>query len=246
METKMQLARQIALITGAARGIGAECACELARQGAMAICTDILPLDTTIERMRAQGGNARGAICNIADEGQTTSLVETVIETHGRLDHLVHCAGIVIERPLIETTAEDFDRVIAVNLRGSFLIGRAALRVMKGGSATFIASDLAYLGRANHSAYVASKHGVLGLVRSWAHEFAPAIRVNAICPGPTNTEMTSSINLSAAAREKELSLPMRRFAEPSEIAAMAGFLASPMAGFITGQGIGVNGGSVMP
>ncbi|MGE4248888.1 MAG: SDR family NAD(P)-dependent oxidoreductase [Parvibaculaceae bacterium] len=242
----MQLAGQIALVTGAARGIGAECACELARHGAMVICSDILPLDNIVARIAAQGGNADCTSCNIADERQTISLIEAAMKTHGRIDHLVHCAGIVIEKPLLETTAADFDRVTSVNLRGSFLIGRAALRVMNRGSATFIASDLAYLGRANHSAYVASKHGVLGLVRSWAHEFAPAIRVNAICPGPTNTEMTSSANLSAEAREKELALPMRRFAEPSEIAAMAGFLASSSASFITGQGIGVNGGSVMP
>jgi 3-oxoacyl-[acyl-carrier protein] reductase len=242
----MQLAEQVGLVTGAARGIGAECAFELARQGALVICSDILPLESTVERIKAVGGMALGVACNIADEDDVASLTERVMTAYGRPDHLVHCAGIVVEKPLAETSVADFDRVISVNLRGTFLIGRSILPVMQSGSATFIASDLAYLGRANHSAYVASKHGVLGLVRSWAHEFAPAIRVNALCPGPTNTEMTTPANLSTEAREKELSLPMRRFAEPSEIAAMAAFLASPRASFITGQGLGVNGGSVMP
>ncbi len=242
----MHLKGKIALVTGAARGIGAECAFELARQGATTICSDILSLEATVEHILAQGGVAQGLICDLSKESETINLIETLGNTHGGLDHLVHCAGIFIEKPLLETTAADFDRIIGVNLRGTFLIGREALRIMKTGSATFVASDLAYMGRANHSAYAASKHAVMGLVRSWAHEFAPSIRVNALCPGPTNTEMTSPAHLSDEAREKELLLPLRRFAEPREIAAVAGFLASPLAGFITGQGIGVNGGSVMP
>lgn len=241
----MELNGKLVLVTGAARGIGAECAYEMARHGAVVVCVDIIGSDATVRRILEVGGKAFGVACDISDEARVLALFSAIAADYGRLDHLTHCAGIVRESSLLATSAEDFDYVIRVNLRGSFLVGREALRQMTAGSATFIASDLAYIGRADHSAYVASKHGVLGLVRSWAHEFAPRLRVNAICPGPTNTEMVSPENLSDKSRMKELELPMGRFAEPREIAEVAVFLASERASFITGQGIGVNGGSVM-
>lgn len=241
----MELNGKVVLVTGAARGIGAECAYEMARHGAEVMCADIVGSDATVGRIVESGGKASGVTCDISDEAQVFALFRAIAVDYGRLDHLTHCAGIVRESSLLATSAEDFDLVIRVNLRGSFLVGREALRRMTAGSATFVASDLAYVGRADHCAYVASKHGVMGLVRSWAHEFAPRLRVNAICPGPTNTEMVSAENLSDKSRAKELELPMGRFAEPREIAEVAVFLASERASFITGQGIGVNGGSVM-
>ena len=108
------------------------------------------------------------------------------------------------------------------------------------------ASDLSYLGRETFSPYVASKHGVLGLTRSWAREFAPRILVNALCPGPIDTEMLGAAEMSAEWRAREMDIPLGRFGRPEEIAAMAVFLAGPGGDFVTGQGIGVNGGSVMP
>ena len=127
-------------------------------------------------------------------------------QAFGGLDVLVHCAGIIHEAPLLDTPIADFDRVIAVNLRGSFLVGQAAIRLMEGTakapSVILIASDMAYYGRETFSPYVASKHGVLGLMRSWAKEFAPRILVNALCPGPIDTEMLGAANMSAGvARE---------------------------------------------
>jgi 3-oxoacyl-[acyl-carrier protein] reductase len=144
--------------------------------------------------------------------------------------------------------------VINVNLRGSFLIGREALRWMQASNpkpdtparAILIASDMSYYGREQFSAYVASKHGVLGLVRSWSKEFAPAILVNAICPGPIDTAMLDAAHMSPEWRAKELQIPLARFGEAHEIGALAAFLAGPGGRYFTGQGLGPNGGSVMP
>lgn len=166
----------------------------------------------------------------------------------GGLDVLVHCAGVIHEAPLLATDVAAFDRVIGVNLRGSFLVGKAAIALMRGrgGRVILTASDLAYSGRETFSPYVASKHGVLGLTRSWAKEFAPDILVNALCPGPIDTEMLGAAQMSDEWRARELDIPLARFGRPEEIAAMAVFLAGPGGSFVTGQGIGVNGGSVMP
>ncbi len=243
------LARRIALITGAARGIGRATAMALAAQGATVVAADIADTTNTAETIAEQGGQASALAVDVSDTGSVDALFHTIEERHGRLDILIQCAGIIHEKPLLETAVEDFDRVIAVNLRGAFLVGREAIRLMNRngeGRIILIASDLAYFGRETFSSYVASKHGVLGLARSWAIEFAPAILVNALCPGPVDTEMLGAGNMSSEWRERELDIPLHRFGEPEEIAAMAAFLAGPSAQFITGQGIGVNGGSVMP
>jgi 3-oxoacyl-[acyl-carrier protein] reductase len=109
-----------------------------------------------------------------------------------------------------------------------------------------MASDLSYIDRAEFSAYCSTKFGAMALTRSWALEFAPDILVNAICPGPIDTDMLSTENISPEWREKEKDVPLQRFGTPEEVAALAAFLEGPDAGYITGQGFGVNGGSVMP
>ena len=120
------------------------------------------------------------------------------------------------------------------------------MRKAGSGRAVLIASDMAYYGRETFSSYVASKHGVLGLVRSWAKEFAPDILVNAICPGPIDTDMLGAENMSPEWRTKELAIPMARFGQPEEVAQLALFLGGPGGSYITGQGLGINGGSIMP
>src|SRR5262249_20613443 len=158
------------------------------------------------------GVSAVAAPVDVADERSVASLFAAIAASHPRVDILVHCAGIVDERPLLDTTAAQFDQVVAVNLRGTFLVGREALRLMarQTGEARviLIASDLAYYGRTGFSAYVASKHGVLGLTRCWAHEFAPRIIVNAICPGPIDTPMLGDIGPDWI--EKERDIPLAR------------------------------------
>ena len=243
------LAGQVALVTGAYRGIGAAVARALAKAGASVLCADQADARGVASGIVDAGGSARAVRCDVADEQSVEDLFRAAQETSPRLDVVVNCAGIIHEKPLIETGVAEFDRVIAVNLRGTFLVGRAALRRMAErncGRLINIASDLAYSGRETFSPYVASKHAVLGLTRSWAKEFAPNILVNAICPGPIDTEMLGAASMSPEWRAKELDIPLKRFGQPEEVAAMALFLAGPGGSYITGQGIGVNGGSVMP
>ncbi|HTN97823.1 MAG TPA: SDR family oxidoreductase, partial [Nordella sp.] len=147
------------------------------------------------------------------------------------------------------TSVADFDRQIGVNLKGVFLVGREALRLMaaqgRGGRVINIASELAYLGRENCSLYCASKGGVLSLTRSWAREFAPRILVNTIAPGPTDTPMLGIDQTSAETLAKESMNPLGRLGRPEEIAAAALFLAGPGATFMTGQCVSPNGGAAM-
>jgi len=236
------------LITGAYRGIGAACAKSFAEHGARVACADIRMPKATETAIRDAGGKAFSLACDVADERSVLTMFEQIkARIHG-LDVLVHCAGVVFERPLLETPVEDFDRVIAVNLRGSFLVGREAIRMMQGigGRVILTAADLGYLGREACSPYVASKHGVLGLTRSWSKEFAPHVLVNALCPGSIYTEMFGDSRMAPEwRRARGLDIPAARLGQPEEVAQTALFLAGPGAGFITGQGIGVNGGSVM-
>ena len=246
----MPLAGKTALVTGAHRGIGAATALALAGAGADVACADLLDCADTAGRVAGLGRRSASLAVDVAEETSVVRLLGETARQLQRLDILVHCAGIIDERPLLETTAADFDRVIAVNLRGSFLVGREALRRMRvqggEGRVIMVASDLAYYGRETFSAYVASKHGVLGLVRSWAKEFAPDILVNAICPGPIDTAMLSAESMSPEWRERELQIPLHRFGAAEEIGALAVFLAGPGARYFTGQGLGPNGGSIMP
>ena len=234
------------LVTGAYRGIGAACARAFAAAGAHVACADIREPEETFAALDGAGHFA--LVSDVSDEASVAAMFAEVEGRFGGLDVLVHCAGVIHEAPLLETEAAAFDRVIAINLRGSFLAGKAAIAMMQGhgGRVILTASDLAYSGRETFSPYVASKHGVLGLMRSWAKEFAPDILVNALCPGPIDTEMLGAAQMSDEWRARELDIPLARFGRPEEIAAMAVFLAGPGGSFVTGQGIGVNGGSVMP
>ena len=240
------------LVTGAYRGIGAACALALAGTGARIALADIRKPDQTAEAAEKAGATeVLSLACDVSDEGAVAARGAAAKEKFGGLDVVVHCAGDIHEAPLLETPVADFDRVIAINLRGSFLVGKMAIGMMDGTAddparLVMIASDMAYYGRETFSPYVASKHGVLGLVRSWAKEFAPRVLVNAICPGPIDTEMLGAANMSAEWRARELAIPLARFGKPEEIGELALFLAGSGGRYFTGQGIGSNGGSVMP
>jgi 3-oxoacyl-[acyl-carrier protein] reductase len=201
-----------------------------------------------VAEVGAAGAQAFGLRADVAEEAQVLALFKAVSGRFDGLDVLVNNAGILLEKPLLETTAAEFDRLIGVNLRGAFLVGREALRIMVAqGEARVIniASELAYLGRENCSVYCASKGGILSMTRSWSREFAPDILVNAIAPGPTDTPMLGAEFTSPETLAKEAQNPLGRIGRPEEIASAAVFLAGPGATFMTGQCVSPNGGAVM-
>jgi 3-oxoacyl-[acyl-carrier protein] reductase len=240
-----------ALITGGASGIGRAIALAFAAEGARVAIADLAPqekIEGVVAEVGAAGAQAFGLRADVAEEAQVLALFKAVSGRFDGLDVLVNNAGILLEKPLLETTAAEFDRLIGVNLRGAFLVGREALRIMVAqGEARVIniASELAYLGRENCSVYCASKGGILSMTRSWSREFAPDILVNAIAPGPTDTPMLGAEFTSPETLAKEAQNPLGRIGRPEEIASAAVFLAGPGATFMTGQCVSPNGGAVM-
>jgi 3-oxoacyl-[acyl-carrier protein] reductase len=245
------LAGQSALVTGGASGIGRAIAIALAAEGAQVAIGDLADpakAAATVAAIEQAGGRAFALRTDVADEAQVLALFADAVPRLGGLDILVNCAGILFEKPLLETSVAEFDRLIAVNLRGTFLVGREALRLMareRRGRVINIASELAYLGCERMSVYCASKGAVVSLTRSWAREFAPDILVNAIAPGPTDTPMLTTDSMQAATVAGSGNVPLGRIGRPEEIAAAAVFLAAPANSYMTGQCISPNGGAVM-
>jgi len=244
-----QLDGRTALVTGGARGIGRAIAEALAAEGALLAVADVRDCAETVGAIVSAGGNALAFSCDVAREEQVEALFRDTVARMDRIDIVVSNAGIILEKPLLETSLADYERVMGINLRGCFLVGRAALRqmsVQKSGRLINIASDLGFGPRERFSVYSASKAGVLGFTRAWAREFGPHLLVNAIAPGPVDTDMLALDQMSPEWRAKEEQIPLGRVGRPAEIASVAVFLAGPGATFITGQAFGPNGGSVMP
>lgn len=244
------LTGKTAMVTGASRGIGKAIAFAMATEGATVALVARSSTEETRQLILDAGAKAFSYAADVADESQVETLFAEAIPALGGLDILVNNAGVILEKSLLETDTSDFDWVININLRGTFMVGREAIRRMVtengGGRVINVASDLAYVGREQFSAYCASKAAVIALTKSWAKEFAPRVLVNALCPGPVDTDMLAIDNMSPEWRKKEEDIPLQRVGQPEEIAGLAVFLAGPSATFITGQGFGVNGGSVMP
>jgi len=245
----MSLQGRRALVTGAATGIGRATALMLAQAGARVVVNHLRQAEAAqavVQAIEAAGGLATAIEADVS----LASDVERLVAQAGEVHILVNNAGIIQEKPFLDTTETDWDRMLGVDLKSVFLTSRAVLPGMVargGGVIVNLASDLGILGRENYAPYCAAKAGVIGLTRSLAREFAPqGIRVNAIAPGPVNTAMVSLDNMSAEWIEKELAIPQHRVADPEEIAATALFLASDLSRFYCGQVLGPNGGSVMP
>lgn len=243
-----ELVGKTALVTGAAQGIGAAIAQSLADAGAHVVISDQREPVETLTAITAAGGSARSVICDVSDAANVSVLFQRITDTEATLDFTINAAGILSEAKIIDMDVSDFDRIIAVNLRGSFLIAQGAARMMQPaghGRIILISSELAYLGRAEFSAYCASKAGVVGLTRSLARELAPDIQVNSVAPGPVDTPMLALENMSQDWIDKELDNPLGRVGKPSEISGLVRFLCGPDAGFFTGQTLSPNGGAVM-
>lgn len=242
------LAGKRALVTGGASGIGRAAALALAREGASVAIADRADAGAVVSEAIDSGGHAIDVRTDVSQEAEVLALFDAVRAEFGALDILVNNAGILLDKPLLDTTLDEFDRVISVNLRGAFLVGREALRMMAGersGRVINVASELAYLGRANCSVYCASKGGILSMTRAWAREFAPAILVNAVAPGPTDTPLLGPESMTPEMRALEADNPLQRIGTPEEIADVIVFLAGPGASFMTGQSVSPNGGAAM-
>jgi 3-oxoacyl-[acyl-carrier protein] reductase len=241
---------KIALVTGASKGIGQGIALAYAREGADVAGT-FYPSephpDEVQSAIETTGRRALFIPCEVADEAQVGAVVRQVIEAFSRIDVLVTNAGFAEETPVAEMTAVQFDRMLAVHLRGTFLCVRAVLPGMLGrGSGTIItmASQLAYIGAEGLAHYSAAKAGIVAFTKSLAREVCrQGVRVNGIAPGPIRT----GILPGNPARDAELAdrLPIGRFGEVEEIAPTAVFLASEDASYFVGQILGPNGGEVM-
>lgn len=245
----LSLQGKTALVTGAATGIGRAIAILFAQAGARVVVNHLGQTEAALAVVQAIQRDGGEAFAIDADVSRADA-VQRLMADAGEVHLLVNNAGIIQEKPFLDTTEADWDRMLGVDLKSVFLTSRAVLpgMVARGnGAIVNLASDLGILGREQYAPYCAAKAGVIGLTRSLAREFAPqGIRVNAIAPGPVNTAMVSLDHMSPEWIEKELAIPQHRVAEPEEIAATALFLASDLSRFYCGQVLGPNGGSVMP
>jgi 3-oxoacyl-[acyl-carrier protein] reductase len=241
------LGGQIAIVTGAARGLGQAISVGLAACGAKVACVDVNAesLAQTVDRIRADGGAAEPFACDVTDGERVGAVVDAVVKKWGGLQILVNNAGITRDNVLMRMKDDQFDSVIAVNLRGTFLFTRAASRpMMKGrrGRIINIASVSGMMGNPGQINYSASKAGVIGLTRTASRELAGRnITVNAVAPGFIATEMAAKLGDELLEDVKKRT-PLGRLGEPRDVADAVLFLASDAAGFITGHVLVVDGG----
>jgi len=239
------------LVTGAASGIGRACAIRLAQEGAAVVVADLDSAraggEETVQAIRDQGGDAAFVACDVSRAADCERVVAATVERYGRLDYAHNNAGIGVHRRLHETADDEFDRVIAVNLRGTFLGMKHQIRHMleAGGGAIVNTSSNAGLRAVRLlSAYTASKHGIGGLTKNAAVEYADeGIRVNAVCPGAIMTPLMAH---ESPERQQEILRPqaLSRFGAPEEVAAAVVWLCSDDASFVTGIEMPVDAGSV--
>lgn len=261
-----KLQGQVALVTGAGRGIGAALALAYAREGASVVVTDLneASANAVAEQVRGLGAQADAFVVDVRDPAQSVAMVERVVKKFGRLDLMVNNAGVIRVKSFLNTTPEDWDFIQSVNVRGLFFALQAGARQMlkqtplaegrPAGKILNLASIAGRSGRPMLAAYAASKATVINLTQTAALEFAPKLTVNALCPGPVDTDMWKLIDEEWSAiegkppgsiwKERTRPIPMGRPEKPDDLTGMAVFLASREADYITGQCLNIDGGLV--
>ncbi|MDD5598147.1 MAG: 3-oxoacyl-[acyl-carrier-protein] reductase [Victivallaceae bacterium] len=250
MSKEKRLEGKVALVTGGARGIGKAICKRLADEGAKLAIVDILlaVAEQTAAEFKAAGIDAAAFAADVSKLESANETIDAVLEKFGKIDILVNNAGITRDTLIMRMTEQDWDLVIAVNLKGTFNFTKAACRPMmkaRSGKIVNIASVVGRMGNAGQANYSASKAGVIGLTKTTAKEFATRnIQVNAVAPGYIQTEMTGK--LSENATDAFLSvIPMKRGGTPEDVANVVYFLCSDDSNYVTGQVINIDGGMLM-
>jgi 3-oxoacyl-[acyl-carrier protein] reductase len=246
----MSLNDKIALVTGAAQGIGRDISLGLAKDGAnVAICdVNLEAAQKTAGDIEAMGRKSLAVKANVASSAEVTAMIDQVVATFGRIDILVNNAGITRDGLILRMKDEDWDLVLSINLKGSFLCTKSALKYMtkqRSGTIINIASIVGAMGNAGQANYVASKAGLIGLTKTIAREYSNRnVTANAVAPGFIDTAMTQALSEQVRA-DLAKQIPLGRLGSSEDVANAVRFLASPAAAYITGQVIHVNGGMYM-
>ncbi len=249
----MRLADKVAIVTGAGAGIGRATALLFAREGAKVVIADLDPRGgaETVDLIKKDGGEAILALTDVSKSSEVQNMVKTTLDAYGRLDILVNNAGIFAEGSVVETTEDDWRRLLGVNLTGVFLCMKYCIpEMIKGGGGAIVnvGSEAGLVGIGNQVTYNVSKSGVIALTRSTALDFAlHNVRVNCLCPGRTLTPLVQKVIAESedpAATRRILSedRPLKRMGEPEEIAAGILFLASDEAPYAIGTILSIDGG----
>ncbi len=243
----MRLKDKVAIVTGAAQGIGLATALKFAREGAVVVVCDIRAeaVEAAVAACRAEGGRAEGFPLDVTDRAAVDAVVAAVKDRHGRIDVLVNNAGITKDARLQKMTMAQFDAVIDVNLRGVFHCAQAVADTMvaQGSGVILNASSVVGIyGNFGQTNYAATKFGVIGFTKTWSRELGPrGVRVNAVAPGFIETPILSTIPDKVLEQMRE-DVPLRRLGRPEEIAAAYAFLASDEASYVNGAVLEVSGG----
>ena len=244
----MNLSNRVAIVTGSGRGIGRAIALKLAEVGATVVVNDIgeaEPVNGVVEEIKAMKGQSLAIMADVSSASDVASMVETTVNTYGKVDILVNNAGIARDQLMVRMSEDEWDRVLNVNLKSVFLCTRAVLRHMirqRGGRIINMASIVGIVGNPGQANYASAKAGIIGLTRTIAKEVASRhITVNALAPGFIDTEMTRKL---AEARRQEIAkhIPLVYLGSPRDVAEAVAFLASEEARYITGQVLNIDGG----
>lgn len=245
-----RLENKVAIVTGSARGIGFAIAETLAEHGAITIITDMNQelVDIAVKKLKEKNYIVDGFVMNVTDAQNIEKCFKDVIAKYKTIDVLVNNAGITKDTLIMRMKEQDWDSVISVNLKGTFLCTQKVSRIMlgqKSGSIINIASVIGIMGNAGQANYAASKGGIIALTKSTAKEFASRnIRCNAVAPGFIETEMTAVLD-EKVKEDYANAIPLKRMGKPLDVANLCLFLASEEAGYITGQTLNVDGGLIM-